>query len=144
MRALLEFFLAYFDFLYLDPRFRITDSETAADGANASLTVTGPTLTWALTNERGQMQIAVAPTHLLTPRNWFWVSLIKQYLDNEAEIQYLPAPDEALWMRENSGRVEELFSDTSALETICDDLKVLRRTNANTYWSTWREQQGLT
>ncbi|OBF57235.1 hypothetical protein A5756_09665 [Mycobacterium sp. 852002-53434_SCH5985345] len=143
MRALLEFFLVYFDFLYLDPRYRITDSETAADGANASLTLTGPTLTWALTNERGQMQIAVAPTHLLTPRNWFWVSLIKQYLDKEAEIRYLPAPDESHWMRENGDRVEQLFSDASNLEAICDDIKVLRRSNANTYWSTWRKQQGL-
>ena len=144
MRALLEFFLTYFDFLYLDPRYRITDSEAATDRVNASLTVTGPTLTWALTNERGQMQIAVAPTHLLAPRNWFWVSLIKQYLDKEAEIQYLPAPDEAHWMRENGGRVEQLFSDASTLEAICDEIKVLRRANANSYWSTWRKQQGLT
>lgn len=142
MRALLEFFLAYLDFVYLDPRYRITDSETASDGVNASLTVTGPTLTWALTNERGQIQIAVAPTRLLNPRNWFWISLIKQYLGKEPQIQYLPPAEEAGWMRENADRVEQLLSDTSTLEAVCDEIKALRRANANTYWSTWRDKQG--
>jgi len=41
MRTLLQFFLEYFDFLYLDPRYRITDSTTAGETINASLTITG-------------------------------------------------------------------------------------------------------
>jgi hypothetical protein len=78
MRTLLEFFIKYFDFVYLDPRYRITDSKTGGDTINASLTVTGPDFTWMLVNDRGQMELSLAPTSLATPRNWFWVSLVRQ------------------------------------------------------------------
>jgi hypothetical protein len=72
------------------------------------------------------------------------VSLIKQYLDNDDEIEYLLAADEIGWVRENSGRLEQLFADDSKLESTCDKLGALRRSNANKYWSRWREEQGLT
>ncbi|HWX99573.1 MAG TPA: hypothetical protein VNY55_06760 [Mycobacterium sp.] len=141
MRVLLEFLLKYLDFLYLDPRYRITDSKTRGD--NASLTITGPDLIWHVANDRGQMQLSITPTRLATARNGFWVSLIKQYVDGDEEIHYLSALDEIRWMRENGNRVEQLFSDASTIETTCEDLKVLRRANADKYWSRWREQQGL-
>ncbi|UXA07219.1 hypothetical protein KXD96_03405 [Mycobacterium sp. SMC-2] len=80
----------------------------------------------------------------MAPENWFWPSLIKQYIENAAEIHYLPAPDEARWVGENLGFVERLFSDTSTLEATCDDLRALRRADAESYWSRWRQQQGLT
>ena len=143
MKTLLEFYLKNFAFLYLDPRYRITDSKTEGDAINASLTVSGPILTWLLANDRDQMQISIAPTRLATARNWFWVSLIKQYVDKEPAINYLSALDEIDWIRQNEPRVEQLFSDPSALETICDELKALRRANANNYWSQWRKEQGL-
>lgn len=52
MKTLLEFYLKYFDFLYLDPRYRITDSHVAEYAPSASLTITGPVLTFSLINER--------------------------------------------------------------------------------------------
>jgi hypothetical protein len=144
MRSLLEFFLSYFEFLYLDPQYRITDSKTGNARINASLTVTGPVITWLIVNDRGQMQISVAPTSLATPRNWFWVSLIKQYVNKEAEIHYLSAEDEVDWVRQNLSRVEELFSDPATLEAECDKLKALRRDNADKYWSQSRDGRGST
>jgi hypothetical protein len=134
MRTLLEFYLKHFGFLYLDPRYRITDSKTGGDAINASLTVTGPVLSWFLTNDRGQMQLSIAPTRLLTPRNWFWVSLIKQHLDDEPEIEYLPIQKEIEWAQNNIQRIEKLFSDTEPLEPACDALRRLRRSNAEKYW----------
>jgi len=65
----------------LDPRYRITDSTTAGETIKASLTITGPVLTWLLVNDRGQMQISLAPTHSVTAPDSFWVSLIRQYVD---------------------------------------------------------------
>jgi hypothetical protein len=134
MRTLLEFFLKNFDFLYLDSRYRITDSKTRGDAINASLTVTGPILTWFLVNDRGQMQLSIAPTRSLTPRNWFWASLVKQYLDDVPEIEYLPIEKEIEWARSNIQGIEQLFSDTSTLEDTCDKLRALRRSNADKYW----------
>jgi hypothetical protein len=52
VKALLEFYVRYVDFLYLDSRYRFTDSK--ADGVNASLRVTGPSLTWLIANDRGK------------------------------------------------------------------------------------------
>lgn len=145
MKTLLEYFLRYFDLLYLDPRYRITDSSTSGVATNnASLRLTGPILSWSLTNDKGQIVLHVAPTELATASNWFRVSLIKQYLDNDDEIEYLPAADEIGWVRENGGRLEQLFADGSKLESTYDKLGALRRSNANKYWSRWREEQGLT
>jgi hypothetical protein len=135
MRTLLEFYLNYFDFLYLDPRYRITNSKTGNATINGSLTVTGPIITWLVVNDRGQMQISLAPTCLASPRNWFWVSLIKQYINHEPEIEYLSATDEVEWMRQNAARVEELFSGSSTVANVCEELKELRRANADKYWS---------
>lgn len=144
MKTLLEYFLRYFDLLYLDPRYRITDSSTGGVATNnASLRLTGPILSWSLANDKGQIVLHVAPTELAAASNWFRVSLIKQYLDNDDEIEYLPAADEIGWVRENSGRLEQLFADDSKLESTCDKLGALRRSNANKYWSRWREEQGL-
>ncbi|BBU24753.1 hypothetical protein [Mycobacterium xenopi] len=144
MKALLEYFLAYFEFLYLDPRYRITDSSTRGLAAiDASLRLTGPTLSWNLTNDRGQMQLTVAPTELATPENWFWVSLIRQHLNGDDEIEYLSTAEEIEWARENSGRIEQLFSDSSAIAKNCEALRTLRQFNAETYWTRWRKQQGL-
>jgi hypothetical protein len=144
MKTLLEYFLKYFDVLYLDPRYRITNSSTTGVASNnASLTITGPVLSWQLTNDRGQFLLTVAPTALATPDNWFTVSLIKQYLNGQDEVDYLSATDEIAWIRENGERAEELFSDASTIETVCETLRSLRRSNANTYWTRWRGQQGL-
>ncbi len=144
MKTLLEYFLRYFDILYLDPRYRITDSSTSGVANNdASLRLTGPILSWSLTNDKGQIVLYAAPTELANASNWFRVSLIKQYLDSDDEIEYLPAADEIGWVRENSGRLEQLFADDSKLEGTCEKLGALRRSNANKYWSRWREEQGL-
>ncbi|MDD4867551.1 MAG: hypothetical protein PHQ28_10690 [Mycobacterium sp.] len=127
----------------MDHRYRITDSKTGSAAINASLTITGPVLTWLLVNDRGQMQIAIAPTLLTTARNWFWISLIKQFLDGDDEIAYLSTSKELDWIRQNGDRVEQLFSDPSTLDSTCAKLAALRRVNADRYWSRWREEQGL-
>ncbi|WP_156738082.1 hypothetical protein [Mycobacterium scrofulaceum] len=144
MKALFEFFLKYFDFLYLNPQYRIADSHVAKDAPSASLTLVGPALTFALIYDRGQIEILVAPSKLTQPENWFWPSLIKQYIDNDRLIHYLPAPDEAIWVRENLGAVERLLSGASTLKATCDELCALRRADSEKYWSSWREEQGLT
>jgi hypothetical protein len=122
MNNLSEYFLKYFEVLYLDPRYHITNSSTSGVASNnASLTITGPILSWGLTNGSGQFILGVAPTALATSDNWFRVSLIKQYLNGQDEIEYSAA----------------------TIETICDTLRSLRRSNANRYWPRWREQEGL-
>jgi hypothetical protein len=130
VKALLEFYLRYFDFLYLDSGYRFTNSRT--DGVNASLTVTGPNLTWSIVNDRGQIQLSIAPTTL--PGNGFWISLIKQYLDGNEDIQYLPAAEEIEWARENIDQIEQMFSATSDLESTCGALRELLRSNAEKQW----------
>ncbi|OBK21561.1 hypothetical protein A5634_09990 [Mycobacterium asiaticum] len=134
MRTLLDFFLRYLDILYLDPDYRITNSETSGETVNASLTVSGPILVWLIVNDRGQIQWTVAPTLLQEPSNHFWISLIRQYLDRQVEITYLSTIEEVAWVRENKGRIQQLFSDESSVRAVCDDLRTLRRTNADKYW----------
>ena len=130
MKPLLEFYIRYFDFLYHDPRYRFTDSRT--DGMSASLTVTGPTLTWLIAIEKGQPQLSISPTRLTD--NGYWISLIRQYIHGHEEIQYLPASEEIEWARENIGQIEQLFSDAPNLEATCDKLRDLLRSNAEKQW----------
>ena len=130
MKPLLEFYIGYFDFLYQDSRYRFTDSST--DGTNASLTVTGPDLTWLIAMEKGQPQLSISPTRL--PEQGYWISLIRQYIYGNDDIHYLPANEEIEWARANIRDIEELVSDTSNLEGTCNKLQSLLRSNAEKEW----------
>lgn len=134
MKSLLEFFLKYFNFLYLNRHYHITDSRTAgSETIDASLTVTGPTISWQITNDRGQFQFYLAPTKLATPENWFRVSIIRQYLDGFDERNQISPVEAALWMRDNISQIKKLFSDSSAAHS-CEDLTALENANADKYW----------
>jgi hypothetical protein len=80
------------------------------------------------------MLLSVAPTRLQTPDNWFWLPLIKQYVEGSAKAQYVSAKDEISWARDNVQRVAELFSDPSSAEVVCADLRALRLRNAQEVW----------
>jgi hypothetical protein len=135
MTTLLEFFLNYLDFLYLDPHFRITDSSTSGVATNnASLTLTSPVTTWQISNDRGQIQLDVAPTKSADqPRNWFRLSIIRQYLDDYDETNMVSPTEAVAWARDNRDRIDDLFSDTSVAES-CEALIALEDANAVKYW----------
>ena len=134
MKTLLEYFLRNFDFLYLDPSYRITDSSNAGIATiNASLTLTGPVLSWQIANDRGQMLIDVAPSRMKAPENWFRVPIIRQHLDHVDERNITQPDETVVWIRENLSRIEDLFSDASVAES-CDSLKNLEEANATRYW----------
>ncbi|NDJ92012.1 hypothetical protein [Mycolicibacter kumamotonensis] len=144
MKTLLEYFLMHFDMLYLDPQYHITNSSSRGlPTVDASLQVTGPILSWNLKNNRGQIELTVAPTQLATLENWFWLSLLKQYIDAQPEIDYMSADEEIEWVRNNMERVEQIFTDTSTLDETCKELRDLRQSNSDKYWARWRQQQGL-
>lgn len=144
MKTLLEYFLRHFEVLYLDPRYRITNSRSRGlPTIDAFLELTGPILSWNLSNNRGRIELTVAPTQLAATENWFWVSLLKQYIDAEPEIAYLSAAEEIDWARENMDRIEQIFSNASALDEVCKELRGLRQSNSDKYWTRWRQQQGL-
>jgi hypothetical protein len=135
MTTLLEFFLQYLDFLYLDPRYRITNSSTSGIATNgASLTLTGPETTWQIANDRGQILFSVAPTKLAgLPRNWFRLGIIRQYLDGYDESRTVTLTETVNWARQNRSRIDELLSDTAA-SVSCEALTALEDANALKYW----------
>ena len=135
MKTLLEFFTAYFDFLYLDPRYRITNSRTSGVATiDAGLTLTGPVLSWSLHNNRGRLGFGVAPTQLAaTPDNWFRISIIRQYLDGYDETNVVAPAATVAWTRDNLGRIEELFSEAST-DRSCRALIALEESLANKYF----------
>jgi hypothetical protein len=123
MTRLLEFFLRYLEVLYLDPSYRITNSSTSGSPTeNASLRLTGNTLSWRLINDRGQVYLAVAPTRLETRENWFRITSVRQYLDRVEEHSTLLTDELALWLSRNAGRVEELFANDSIAASSCTAL----------------------
>jgi hypothetical protein len=133
--ALLEFYLKFLDFLYLDPHYRITNSSTTGvANSDASLTLTGATTTWQIANNRGQISFSLAPTKLAGDAgNWFRLSIVRQYLDNYDELNTVPLPETVAWARDNRGRIDQLFSDASAAES-CRQLIALEDANAKKYW----------
>jgi hypothetical protein len=135
MKTLLELYLRYFDFLYLDPNYHITDSTSSGNPTiNASLTLTGPVISWDLTNDRGQALLSIAPTRLAkSPDNWFRVPLIRQYLDNYDETNAVSSEETIAWVRGNLGRLEDIFTDAKA-ERSCAELLDLAKALATKYY----------
>lgn len=131
MTRLLDFLLKYLEVLYLDPRYRITDSATTGSATeNASLRLTSDILSWRITNDRGQIRLAVAPTKLETPENWFRLTSVRQYLDHKEEHGTLLTDELALWLAHNINRVEELFASDSIATTSCRELVDLEEAKA--------------
>ncbi|GAA4537647.1 hypothetical protein GCM10023161_14850 [Mycobacterium paraffinicum] len=132
---MLQFYLQYFDFLYLDSRYRITDSATSGNPTiNASLTIAGPSLTCHISNDRGQIGVTFAPTKSTeVPDNWFRASLIRQYLDNYDETNTVSSEAMAAWIRDNLERIEDLFSDAKA-DGSCKELLNLAKLLADKYF----------
>jgi hypothetical protein len=128
-------YLKYQDFLCLDPRYRITDSRTSGAATNgASLTATSPITSCQIDNDRGQILFSLAPTKLAgEPRNWFRLSIIRQYLDDYDETNPVSPTEAATWVRHNLGRIDELFSDALAPRS-CEALIALENANAVKYW----------
>lgn len=141
MKTLLDFLLRYFDFLYLNPQYRITDSTSSGSATiNASLTLTGPVISWDLSNDRGQITFAVAPTQFArSPDNWFRLSLIRQYLDDYDETNVVSPVETVAWTRDNIGRIEELFSDTAVARS-CDELIALAKSLAIKYFGPSKDE----
>lgn len=134
MKILLEFYLRYLDFIYLNPNYRITNSRTSgSDTINASLTVTGPILSWQIANDRGQILFDVAPTKSISPDNWFRVPIVRQYLDGYDETNVVSLAESVAWIRDNAQRIEDLFVDSSAAQS-CKALTALEEANALKYW----------
>lgn len=134
MKTLLEFYLQYLDFIYLDPEYRITNSKTTGSATiNASLTLTGPTLTWQIANDRGQIQFAVSPTGMSSPENWFRAPIVRQYLDGHDEEKVISPAETVAWIRDNVGRIKDLFADSSVVHS-CEKLAALEEGNALKYW----------
>lgn len=135
MKTLLEFYLRHLEFLYLDPRYRITNSTTAGVAAvNASLTLTSPVLSWSIANDRGQVEFGVAPTvRAESGDSWFRISLVRQFLDGFDETTPVSVDATVFWIRENKDRIEELFSEAN-VDRSCEELINLARALADKYW----------
>lgn len=135
MKTLLEFYLRHLEFLYLDSRYRITNSNTTGVATNnASLTLTGPVLSWNIANDRGQIQFGVAPTARAdSGDSWFRISLVRQFLDGVDETVPVSVDATVIWIRDNRDRIEELFSDVN-VDRSCEELINLARALADKYW----------
>lgn len=131
MKHLLGVLLEYFDFLYLDPQYRITDSSTSGSPTiDAQLVLTGQLLSWSITNDRGHILVAAAPTANSAPENWFRLTIIRRHLDGTVTPSPLNA-EAADWLRTNTARVEGLFKDEATAITSCAALVSLEHAAAD-------------
>jgi hypothetical protein len=135
MRLLLQFILEYLDVLYLNPRYRFTNSANRglAD-IDASITMTGNQLVWQINNDRGQINWAVAPVHRTNPEHLFWLPLIRQYLEGADESSNYSPVEQAAWLAQHLSEVEDLFGSDASSARVCEELVTLRRSNSSKKW----------
>jgi hypothetical protein len=74
-----------------------------------------------LSNDRGQVLFDVAPTRFDSTKNWFYIPLVRQYLEGLDQTEVLPVAETAVWIRENLSRVEALFADENVADS-CDKI----------------------
>lgn len=63
-----------------------------------------------------------------------WISLLRQYIENRANIEFLPAAQEVEWARAHLDSIEALFGDASTVAATCDALRASRLANAEKIW----------
>jgi hypothetical protein len=135
MKTLLEFIVQYVQFLYLNPAYRFTDSKNRGLAEiDASITLTGEQIGCDIVNERGRIYFAVVPVRRKNAENWFWLSLIQQYLEGGDDTGLGTPIKQAEWLSNNLSRVEQLFADDSTTDRVCEELIALRRSNSYKTW----------
>jgi len=131
MKTLLAFIYNHFEFLYLDPRYRFTDSRTSgAATIDATLRLSGPLTSYWLSNDRGQIFCDVAPTKFDSSKSWFRIPIVRQHLDGLDETKPIAAAETAAWVRDNLSRIEALFTDEAVAES-CTELSSLEKASAD-------------
>lgn len=134
MKTLLEFIIQYAGFLYLDPRYRITDSSTRGiPEIDASISFSSEQLKWDIINDRGSIYFAAVPV-FQNGSDWFALSLVRQYLEGGDDIGASTPAEQAQWLSANLYEVEQLFADKSTSTRVCDELAALRRSNSSKKW----------
>ena len=132
MTKLLQYLLRYLEVLYLDPKYRITDSNSTGSATeNASLRLTGNILSWRLTNDRGQIRLVVAPTRLENSENWYRITSVRQFLDHKEEQDTMLTDELASWLSVNINRVLDLFANDSIAASSSAALIALEEAKAN-------------
>ena|ERR1700761_1668294 len=135
MKTLLEFILQYVGFLYLDPKYRITDSTTRGlPEIDASVSFTGEQLRWDVINDRGLIYFAAVPSIQKGTDDWFAVPLIRQYLEGGDAAGAGSPTEEANWLSTNLKRVEGLFAGEEAAGRAREELVALRLSNSSKKW----------
>ncbi|GFG98585.1 hypothetical protein [Mycobacterium timonense] len=135
MKTLLEFIIQYVGILYLNPKYRITNSSNRGlPDIDASISFTGDQLRWDVVNDRGLINFIAVPALQTTSDDWFALPLIRQYLEGGDDTGASDATDQANWLSANLQRVEELFADQSAATGVCEELVTLRRSNSSKKW----------
>lgn len=134
MKTLLEFIVRYVGFLYLNPRYSITDSTTRglAD-IDASISFSSGQIRWDVVNDRGIIYFAAVPL-FQDDSDSFSLSLIRQYLEHSDEAGRDQAVDQANWLSQNLHQVEELFASKPNAARVCDELAKLRLSNSSKRW----------
>ena len=135
MKTLLEFIVQYVGFLYLNPRYRVTDSSTRglAD-IDASISFSSEPLKWDVVNDRGRIYFAAVPLFQKGVDNWFALPLIRQYLEGGDDTGAGSPIDQANWLSKNLERVEEIFANEPTSARVCEELVALRRSNSYKNW----------
>lgn len=134
MKTLLEFIVRYGSFLYLNPKYRITDSSNRglAD-IDASISFASEVLKWDVVNDRGIIYFVAVPV-LQDGSDWFALSLIRQYLEKSDDTGPIQPVDQADWLSRNLNDVEDLFANRPTATRVCDELAALRSSNSSKRW----------
>lgn len=134
MKTLLEFIVRYGSVLYLNPKYRITDSSNRglAD-IDASISFSSEVLKWDVVNDRGIIYFVAVPV-LQDGSDWFALSLIRQYLEESDDTGPIQPVDQANWLSQNLNEVEGLFADKPTASRVCDELDTLRLSNSSKRW----------
>ena len=135
MTRLLDFIARYLSFLYLSDAYRFTDSShRGLADIDASVTLSGDTLRWDVTNDRGQFDLLVVPLRPEGNTRGYWLSLIRQYLEGGADTDQGTILSQLNWLQDNLNRVEALFADDAKTEKVCAELESLKRLNSYKNW----------
>ena len=130
MDELQRVFKEWLNFFLIDGRYQVTNTQDGPSFNDALIDFSSENLSWRLVNDRAQILLSCSPgkdSYIETKS--YSLDLLFRLVQGKRLESAILTKEKALWLEENIGKIEELFSKVRLAQTM-KELKKLQAIRA--------------